>query len=85
MLSKQENFLVIVIAMFFVIGLWNMDLSISAMCLNDSNVQIVGLWFTRTPVVNYHLGILIALTSFLSLLMILVKETTEALSDKKHK
>ena len=65
-------FFVVFLTMIFLISLWTVDVSVSAMNVSGSVGLTNGLW-DRSPVRAYHLGLWVAIASWFSLATIAVK------------
>lgn len=66
--------LVPVLSVAFTTGLWAVDIGASSMVMAAStNHEIVvnGLGWSRTPMDHYHIGLIMALLSFISLVVLL--------------
>ena len=68
--------LLVILTLIFTSSLWSIDIGASGAILQAAGyeVQTEGLFFIRTPVAQYHLGLLISIASFLILSSLFIYE-----------
>lgn len=63
---KKSSFRLLVVnsvlTFCFMIGVWTIDISVSAM---NMNAIVTSGWFDRNPTLQYHLGLYLTIISFL--------------------
>ena len=64
----------VILTFFFMTGMWAVDVSVGSML---SNGEVVGLFGSREPVVQYHYGLLLSGLSFLVICFMLMYKTVK--------
>jgi len=79
--------LLIILTLIFMLGLWSVDIGASGAIIGAAGcpVQTEGLFFTRTPAAQYHLGLLISTASFLILCALFIFEIFREKGGKNEK
>jgi len=73
---------IILLTILFVTGLWTVDIGASALALQSAgfDVQVQTLFFIRSASQQYHIGLMLALLSFIIICLMFVNEV---LNDKR--
>jgi len=80
--------LITVCSTLIMLGLWTIDISVSAMAISKSTgnqVLVTSGWWTRSPILQYHIGLYIIQCSALVLAAIAIYESLKSLNTRTLK
>lgn len=69
---RRYDWIVVIVGLvfFFMIGLWIVDVSLSAILVGG---EVTSGWWVRDPILSYHMGLILSLSSFVVLSAVAVR------------
>lgn len=71
-MGRGKMFVVLALAVLFVFGLWTVDIGASAML---TGISVGTIFSTRSGIIQYHIGIVLLLVSFLALAFMVIHDS----------